>query len=318
MQARCRSSASQALRRCVTAVAALTAATLAWGISSPLYAQQVVAVVNGIPITSYDVDQRTRLTQLSGGKAASRKEIIEELINDRVKLLEAKRWGIEASNAEVEASFATMASRMGMKAPQLTQALSGRGVNADTLKLRIRADLAWGQLVRGRYQATLQVGEGDIHAILGQQAPAENAAVGHVYTLRPILFIVPQGSSPGAFEARRREADALRSRFNGCEEGVRFARELRDVAVRDQVIRSSASLPAPLRTMLNNLEIGKLTAPETTAQGIEVFALCAKQETRAETPRKQETRQEIFAKRYEEQSKRYLDRVRRGAMIEYK
>jgi peptidyl-prolyl cis-trans isomerase SurA len=318
MQAGRRSSVAQALRSCVLAVAALSAVTMVAGISSPARAQQVLAVVNGIPITSYDVDQRTRLTQLSTSKAPSRKEVIEELINDRVKLLEGKKFGIEVSNAEVESSFATMASRMGMKAPQLTQALNGRGVNADTLKLRIRADLVWGQLVRGRYQASLQVGEGDIHAILGQSSDGDNAAVGHVYTLRPILFIVPQGSAPSAFEARRREADALRSRFNGCEEGVRFARELRDVAVRDQVIRSSANLPAQLRTMLNSLEIGKLTAPEATAQGIELFALCGKQETRAETPRRQETRQEIFAKRYEEQSKRYLERVRRGAMIEYK
>ncbi len=70
--------------------------------------------------------------------------------------------------------------------------------------------------------------------------------------------------------------------------------------------------------MLNSLEIGKLTAPEATAQGIEVFALCGKQETRAETPRKQEARQDIYAKRYEAQSKRYLERVRRSSMIEYK
>jgi len=277
----------------------------------------VLAVVNGVPITSYDVDQRTRLSQISGGKVPSRKEVLDDLIDDRVKLSEAKRWSVEVPNSEVESSYAAMASRMGMKPEQLTQALTGRGVNPETLKLRIRADIAWGNLVRGRYQASLQIGDGDLHAALGAAAEDESA-VGHVYTLRPILFIVPQGSPPAAFEARRREADALRNRVSGCEEGVRFARELRDVAVRDQIIRSSANLPAPLRTMLNSLEIGKLTAPEITAQGVELFALCGKEVTRAETPRRQETRQGLFAKRYEEQSKRYLARVRSSAMIEYK
>jgi peptidyl-prolyl cis-trans isomerase SurA len=324
MQAHRRSSVSRILWTsaaggCASAcvVVALAAALIA-GMASPAGAQQVLAVVNGIPITSYDVDQRIKLAQLSGSKATGRKEVLDDLINDRVKLHEAKRFGIEIPNSDVESSFATMASRMGMKPDQLGQSLSGRGVNADTLKMRIRADLAWGHLVRGRFQASMHVGEGDIHAILGQPSDNDTSSVGHVYRLRPILFIVPQGSPPAAFEARRREADALRNRFNSCEEGVRFARELRDVAVRDQIVRSSANLPAQMRTMLNSLEIGKLTVPETTAQGVEVFALCGKEVTRAETPRKQETKQELFAKRYEAQSKRYLEQVRRSAMIEYK
>jgi len=328
MQAQRRSSVLQAVRSrlgtfrvCRRAgaaiVAVLAAAATIAAAAPPARAQQVLAVVNGIPITSYDVEQRTKLAQTSN-RRPSRKEVIDDLIDDRVKLIEAKRFGIEVPNTEVESSFAGMASRMGMKPAQLTQALSSRGVHADTLKLRIRADLAWGHLVRGRYQATLQVGEGDIRAMLGPPADDGKGEVGHVYTLRPILFIVPQGAAPAVFEARRREADALRSRFNGCEAGVRFARELRDVAVRDPIIRNSASLPGPLRTMLNSLEIGKLTAPDTTAQGIELFALCGKDVTRAETPRKQEARQEIFAKRFDTQSKRYLERVRRGAMIEYK
>ncbi|MPZ57517.1 MAG: peptidylprolyl isomerase [Rhizobiales bacterium] len=326
MQARPRSSMWAATRDCIRNsmhgnarfAVVFAAAALIAGATSPTQAQQVIAVVNGVPITSYDVDQRMRLNQLSTNKSPSRNEVLEDLINDRVKLNEAKRFGIEASNADVENAFASMASRMGVKPEQLVQGLSGRGLNVETLKSRIRADLAWGNLVRGRYQATLQVGEGDIHAMLGPPSENQKDAVGHVYTLRPILFIVPQGSPPSAFEARRREADALRSRFNSCEQGVTFARELRDVAVRDTIIRSSANLPAPLRTMLNSLEIGKLTSPDTTAQGIELFALCGKEVTRAETPRKQEARQEIFAKRFDAQSKRYLERVRRSAMIEYK
>ena len=297
---------------CVALVAMLIA------IFSPAQAQQVLAVVNGMPITSYDVDQRIRLQQISTGKSGSRKEVLDDLIDDKVKFLEAKKYTIEASNAEVESAYASMASRMGMKPEQLTQALSSRGINAETLKSRIRADLAWGHLVRGRYQHTLQVGEGDIHAMLGGSADDGKGGVGHVYTLRPILFIVPQGSPPSAFEARRREADALRSRFVDCQQGIAFARELRDVAIRDTIVRNSASFPEQIRKMLNGLEIGKLTPPETTAQGIEVFALCGREVTRAETPRKQEARQEIYSKRFEEQSKRYLERIRRAAMIEYK
>ena len=53
--------------------------------------------------------------------------------------------------------------------------------------------------------------------------------------MRPVVFIVPRGSPDAAYEARKRDAEALRSRFANCNEGITFARALPDVAVRDQV-----------------------------------------------------------------------------------
>ena len=58
--------------------------------------------------------------------------------------------------------------------------------------------------------------------------------------MSPVVFIVPRGSPDAAYEARKREAEALRARFQNCSEGIPFARALRDVAVRD---RSRSSRP---------------------------------------------------------------------------
>ena len=138
------------------------------------------------------------------------------------------------------------------------------------------------------------------------------------YRLRPILFIVPKGSAQSVFDGRIREAESLRGRFQDCDDGIRLARGLRDVAVRDPVRRSSADLPNNLRDLLNNTPVGKLTKPEVTAQGVEVFALCDKRENTIDTPQKRSARQQLFAARFEAQSKRYLSELRRGAMIEFK
>ena len=89
----------------------------------------------------------------------------------------------EASDSEVDTALATMAGRMRMSAEQLTQALAKSGVNAATLKHRIRADIVWPQLVRGRYQASLQIGEKEIIA----STEPKTDDVGYDYYLRPIL-----------------------------------------------------------------------------------------------------------------------------------
>lgn len=278
--------------------------------------QQVVVVVSGDPITALDIEQRSKLDQLYLHKIPPRQEVLEELITETLKIKEGKRLGFEVPNNEVDSAFVTMASRMRLTGDQLTELLAKSGITPATLKHRIKADITWPQLVRGRYQASLQVGEKEIVTVT-ENKPEET--VGYDYTLRPILIIIPPGSPESFIEARKRDAESLRARFQNCEEGLAFARALRDVAVREPVSRSSADLPPELRKVLDDIELGKLTPPETTKLGIEMFAICAKKPSAADnTPGKRRAREAVVAERYEQLSKQYLNEVRRGAMLEYK
>ena len=72
------------------ALFALAAASLLLGAAGSARAQNAIVIVNGDPITAFDVDQRMKLNALSGGKGVNRQDVIEELINDRVKIKEAK------------------------------------------------------------------------------------------------------------------------------------------------------------------------------------------------------------------------------------
>ena len=279
-------------------------------------AQQIVVIVNGEPITALDVDQRSKLSQLSTHKVPPRQEVLDELINERLKLREAKKFGLDVSASEVDTAYASMAGRMRFTADQLTQQLARSGVNVSTLKARIKADIAWSHIVRGRYQASLQIGEKDI---LSAMETKSDDSVGYEYTMRPILFLVPAGSAETFIDGRKREEEALRGRFQGCEEGITFARALKDVAVREQVIRSSADIPAELRKVLEGIEVGRLTPPEVTKFGVEMFAICAKKESTADnSPGKRQAKESLMAQRYEQRSKQYLQELRRGAMLEYK
>jgi peptidyl-prolyl cis-trans isomerase SurA len=94
---------------------------------------------------------------------------------------------------------------------------------------------------------------------------------------------------------------------------------MQEVAVRPAVVKSSAELPPALREILEKTEIGKLTAPEVTAQGVEVYALCGKKQSAAENvPGRREIRDELFTERFQDHSKRYLKELRSQAMIEYR
>ncbi|HEY7231720.1 MAG TPA: SurA N-terminal domain-containing protein [Pseudolabrys sp.] len=279
---------------------------------------QVVVVANGSPITEYDIQQRMKLVATASHKNATRQEIINDLIDDRLKISKAKYYGLEISDSDIESTFESMATRQHVTVQQFTQVLERAGISPNTVKARIRADLTWQQLIRGKFSASLQVGDSDIANALKSKSESEAPAVGYIYTLYPVTIVVPRGANESTISAKRNMADNLRNRFVSCNEGLSMARALRDVAVREPLTRSSADLTPQLRELLGNIEVGHLTAPELTAQGLQMFAVCSKKETTTESPLKREVREQIFTKRFESESKKYLEEIRKSAMIEYK
>jgi len=279
---------------------------------------QVVVLVNGAPVTELDIVHRTKLTQISTNKVPTRLQVISELIDEHLKVFIAKRYTLEISESDIDQAFAGMSQRAHMSPQQMAQTLTTRGIVISTLRSKIRADLAWSQLVRGKFGQSLQIGEADINSALQSRNADEKNAVGYIYTLYPIVLIMPRGTTEGSIDAKRREAENLRSRFQSCADGLKLARALRDVAVREPISRSSADLQPQLREMLGSIEVGRLTSPEATPQGLQMFAVCEKKQSTDASPLKREMREEIYAKRYEAESKKFLDEVRRQAMIEYR
>src|SRR5262245_62814181 len=79
---------------------ALTASLAA----TAVHAQQVVVVVNGEPITALDIEQRSKLIQLSTHKAPPRQDVIDELINEKLKVREAKKFGLDRKSTRLNSS----------------------------------------------------------------------------------------------------------------------------------------------------------------------------------------------------------------------
>jgi peptidyl-prolyl cis-trans isomerase SurA len=282
-------------------------------------AQQVVAFVNGQPITTLDFEHRSKFMQLSSKKVPTRKEVLDSLIDEILKVAEAKRYTIDVPDSEVDNAYKNVATRMNLDEQKLTQLLTAAGASDDTLKRSLRAQIAWTNLVRGRYRASLEIVDKDVEAQLQLHKPGEKASqVGYEYIMRPVVFIVPHGSADTVVEARKHEAETLRTRFANCTDGIAFARALPDVAVRDQVSKYSADLAQQLREILDSTAVGHLTPPETTTEGVQMFAICAKKETKTDTPEITEIRNQMFQQKFGAQAKRYLDTLRRQAMIEYK
>jgi peptidyl-prolyl cis-trans isomerase SurA len=132
---------------------AILAGAIGLYLASAAASQETVKVVDGQPITNLDVEHRTKFLQMSKKRLPEQQEVIDSLIGEIRQIAEGRRHGIEISDEDVDHAYEQVAIRMGIDQPKLTQLLFAGGASEDTLKRRLRAQIALKKLARARDQS---------------------------------------------------------------------------------------------------------------------------------------------------------------------
>jgi peptidyl-prolyl cis-trans isomerase SurA len=276
----------------------------------------IPVLVNDQPITRYDITQRAALMRVAGIQGGE-KAATDELIDETLKMYEAAKRGVQVADRRVDAAYAAIAQNLKMTPDQLTKALASQGIDDTSLKKRLRAQMTWEQLVLRRAQLTTQVKTADVtQALLAKGDPEGMRAT--EYLLQQIVFVVPSGSPSGLYAQRRREAEAFRARFPGCDNSLEQAKQLRGVVVKDIGRRDASQLSGPEGETVQKTPAGKTTPPRQTDQGVELIAVCATREIRSTAIVRAEVQNELFLKQSEDLGKDYLQELRDRAIIEYR
>jgi peptidyl-prolyl cis-trans isomerase SurA len=116
----------------------------------PAPGQKIVAITTYLQfITEDDVDQRTKLDLLLAQKQVGREGVIRELVMDMTKIVDAEGAGL-LSDALVDTAFADMCSRLGVAPADLMKTLEEKGIRLDTLRKRLRSDVARERLANAK------------------------------------------------------------------------------------------------------------------------------------------------------------------------
>jgi len=283
----------------------------------PMQAHAAIRViVNDVPITDYDISQRARLITLTQRKSASiaKRQAKQELIDDQVKLGEALRMGIDISQSQVDNAYGNIARNVKMSPGQLSKALGQGGVKPKTLKTRLKAQLAWSQIVQARFRGKIDVNESDIIAAL-KKTDEEDRAKSVEYDLKRVIVVVPKNSSGGFKSKRKRESNQIRTAFKDCENPGAVLGKYSEVVVQPIGRRLETELPESMRGEIEAIKPVSLTKPVTTPVGFEMIAVCGKREIASDIAVRTELENELRAKEGESQSRRYLLEIRRRATI---
>jgi peptidyl-prolyl cis-trans isomerase SurA len=298
--------------------ALLGPALLLLAAAGPAAAQSSIRiVVNGEPITTYDVQQRTAMLRAFTGGREGESTAVEQLIDERLMLQEAERRNMTVSDAEVDNEFARRAAGTDLTETQFAGAMRQAGFEPDSFREFLRANMSWQQLVRARFRATIQITDQDVAtALSGRDTSASSAA--SEYRLQQILFVVPEGSGASVETQRRSQANAFRSAFAGCESSVQQAGGAPGVVVKPEIRREESALSAALRQRLAALAVGGITEPERTPEGFELIAICARTAIGGQMAAEADVRDELSNERGTLMARQYLRDLRSDAVIEYR
>ena len=138
---------------------------------------KIIAVVNGEMISSTDIEERakafvmnTRIPFNAETKKMIIAKVIQSAIDEKLKLQEAERQGIEISDKEIDASIQNFEQNNKIPAGQLKSLLAKEGVSMKVFREQMKSDLAWIRVIRRQLMAAGNITDKEIEESINQSA----------------------------------------------------------------------------------------------------------------------------------------------------
>lgn len=133
--------------------------------------QRAAAIVNGVVISTYDLDQRVRmvLTSSGGGQNAAaqqrmREGVLRTLIDEILQLKEAERVKLVISEKEIDEAIDRIGEQNNTSRDAIMKSLAANGVDPQTLRTQIKAEIAWSQILEGALAPRIRITDADVDA----------------------------------------------------------------------------------------------------------------------------------------------------------
>lgn len=303
--------------------------------------QKVLVTINDMPLTSYDVEQRINLWKLlgenHGGGEAARRFALNELIDDLAEVEEAKKFGAQASDKEIEVRLGTVAKGLKTDLPGLRGKLKAQGITIGAMKQYLAGQIAFSRLVNGKQKENFSVSKVEVDNKLASYKAEIDGKLRKfmsdprmqpitVYELLEINFPIDGGAdgiTNELLQSRAIEANQYLQRFKGCKSARAAASGIFNVRVGKMIEADGSKLPKPLRAALGKTKVGTAIGPMRANNGLQLLAFCGVRKIlppkpAVAYPTRAQVEGSLQNERYASIQAKYKGFWRKGLLIEYR
>ena len=130
---------------------------------------KIFAEVNGEIITSRDMQDRvnafvatTQIPVNAETKDMVIDRVLQAAVDEKIKLQEAQKNGVEISEADMDAGMQNFAKANGVSVPQLKKMLKQAQVDEDVFRSQMKAELVWARLVQRKAAQEANVSQSEV------------------------------------------------------------------------------------------------------------------------------------------------------------
>ena len=248
----------------------------------------VAALVNDEIISTYDLRQRILLLVLTTGVQPTERNLpqiqqqaLRALVEERLQLQEVRRqqrkqkFEIVPDDAEIDQQIDVLARDNQVSGEQLKASLTDAGVDVQTLKDQLRAQISWQRWINGRYGSRVRIGQDQVQAQLKRLAAAAGKpryqigeifveatrAGGQAEALKGAEQLITQLQQGAPFPGVARQFSSAPTAANGGDAGW----------------VSAAEEPPEVAASLEQMHPGQLSSPIPVQDGVYIVFLRDKQ-----------------------------------------
>jgi peptidyl-prolyl cis-trans isomerase SurA len=239
---------------------------------------RIAAVVNTEVISVYDLVARLHLIIASSNLPDSPElrqrlapQVLRGLIDERLKLQEAKRLNIKVSDEEFKSAVADIEKRNNIPAGSFKEFLAARGIDAATIFEQIRSSIAWGKVIQQRIRPRVEITDDEVRETIER---IRNNANQPRYAVSEIFLAV---DTPEQEDSVRQGAERILEQINKGANFSQIARQFSQSATAavggDMGWIEEGQLDTELDNALRKMQPGQIVGPIRTAGGYYILAL---------------------------------------------
>lgn len=251
--------------------------------------RKATAIVNGDVITGTDVDQRLALVLLANGGRVSdeekerlRVQVLRNLIDESLQIQEAKSNEITIDKAEINQSFARVATNFRQSIDAFGKYLRDNRSSERTMKRQIEGELAWSRLLRRRVEPFINVSDEEVKQIVDRLTASKGTSE---YRISEIYLSATPENAAEIFANGRRIIDQIRQGGSFQAYARQFSEASTAAVGGDLGWVRAAQLPDQLAQAAQEITVGQIAGPIEIPGGFSILYLTDTRQVLVANPR---------------------------------
>lgn len=283
---------------------------------------RIVAIVNNDIVTQQQLsvamdNVKKQIAQSQAQlppEASLRKQVLDQLIDQKLELQFAQKMGLKAAPEQVNQAINNIAKRNNLTSNQLQQKLAQSGLTFEGFKKSIEQQIILNQLLQQVAGTNIKVTKSDVEEFL-KTVQLQQQETTSQYHVLDILVALPEKPTPTQEQQTLTKAKEILSKIQHGTEVQSAIANQGDVQSQDLDWRYLPALPEIFAAPLLRTPTGGVAGPIKAPNGYHILKLLGKRGGQTRLPTQMQAQQILYQQKSQKELQKWLQEIRKQSYI---